>query len=490
MRVGGPGLLDGTATVNIVDTPDVYLYERYGTGYRYLEPFVVGHDLQIRARVQLEVAPPEPVDVIVSAPQGSGLLFSADPATAGSPSLVVATGLTGDDTSDFYVQGTIEGNDVDDDIPVTIDVVATGTTIPVGYEQTDMPSAVDVGPSGFSFTTSNDLDVTTFPDAEVPVKAWLLYDTEGNPDDTGRRHYNQQTRGGLTPEVDLTNSNLVIGDVVAPAVFPGGTFTEDAVFDPLAAGTTTLEVVQPAGFTAPIDPYAYTTRTAVVDAPDLELQLPPYWNPSPAEAIGQNLQVERRVGLEVTPPSPGVDVTIEVADPTVAAISTDPTAVGGASITFPLVTGTYTPLIYIQGLSVGQGTELRVTAPGYDQWITTIETVTAGFFISLPSSDFTTTVGASNRTVRVSPASLDDLGRADATQQLIGGLSASVEVTSSAPTVGAITVSPLTFLGGDTYQQTAFTPLAEGTTTISISQPNGFTAPIGRTSVGATVEPG
>ena len=164
--------------------------------------------------------------------------------------------------------------------------------------------------------------------------------------------------------------------------------------------------------------------------------------------------------------------------------------VGGASFTFPLVSGSFRPVIYILGLSDGQGTELRVTAPGYDQWITTIETVTAGFFISLPSSDFTTTVGASNRTVRVSPASLDALGRVDATQQLGGVLSASVEVSSSDPTVGAITVSPLTFLGGDTYQQTAFTPLAEGTTTISISQPDGFTAPIGRTSVVATVEPG
>ena len=131
-----------------------------------------------------------------------------------------------------------------------------------------------------------------------------------------------------------------------------------------------------------------------------------------------------------------MDVTIEVADPTVAVISTDPTAVGGASITFPLVTGTYTPLIYIQGLSVGQGTELRITAPGYDQWITTIQTVASGFFISLPSGDFTTTVGASNRTVRVCPASLDVLQRVDETQQLIGGLSASVEVDLVRPDRG------------------------------------------------------
>ena len=47
---------------------------------------------------------------------------------------------------------------VDDDIAVTIDVFDTGTTTPTGYEQADKPSTVDVGPSGFSFRTSADLD--------------------------------------------------------------------------------------------------------------------------------------------------------------------------------------------------------------------------------------------------------------------------------------------------------------------------------------------
>ena len=95
LRVGGPGLVEGTATITVIDTPDAGLREDDGSAtYRYLEPFVVGEDLQIRACVQLEVAPPEPVDIIVSAPAGSGLLFSATPTAAGAASLVVATGLT------------------------------------------------------------------------------------------------------------------------------------------------------------------------------------------------------------------------------------------------------------------------------------------------------------------------------------------------------------------------------------------------------------
>ncbi len=60
-------------------------------------------------------------------------------------------------TPTFYVQGLIEGDNTDDDVPITIDVVETGTANSVGYEQADMPSAVDVGPSGFAFPTGGDL---------------------------------------------------------------------------------------------------------------------------------------------------------------------------------------------------------------------------------------------------------------------------------------------------------------------------------------------
>ena len=172
-----------------------------------------------------------------------------------------------------------------------------------------------------------------------------------------------------------------------------------------------------------------------------------------------------------------------------ALISTDPTAVGSASITFTLVTGTYTPLIHVQGLTLGQGTELRITAPGYDQWITTVQVVEAGFYVYSPSSDFSTTVNASNRNIQIRPASLDTLQRVDEVQQVRGGTIFSIDVFSSDPSVGLITISPLVFTGDVDYLITAFDPLAVGTTTISITQPPGFTPPVDRTSIVATVNP-
>jgi len=41
----------------------------------------------------------------------------------------------------------------------------------------------------------------------------------------------QQTRGGQTITVDLTNSNPIAGTVVAPAVFSGWNNHRDASFD-------------------------------------------------------------------------------------------------------------------------------------------------------------------------------------------------------------------------------------------------------------------
>jgi hypothetical protein len=357
----------------------------------------------------------------------------------------------------------------------------------VGYEQADLPSAVDVGPSGFAFTTDADFLTTTFsPIEEIPIRSYLLYDAESGT--WHNRRAQQQVRGGHTVAVNLSNSNPSVGVVVTPAGFDGGVDQAVALFDGLIPGVATLDILQPTGHTAPAN--GPVTRAVIVDAPDLYLQeyLSSSWRPSPEENIGVSLQVERRVGLEVAPPAPGVDVTIEVIDPTVASISTDPNSAGSGSITFPLVTGTSTPLIYVQGLTVDQGTELRITAPGYDQWITTVQVVDSGFAIYTPG-DFTTTVDASNRTIQVRPASLDDLQLVDEWQMVRGGTSPSVDVTPSEPAVGVITLSPLVFTGDLEYVNTQFDPLTVGTTTISITQPSGFLPPAGRTSVVATVEP-
>ena len=70
-----------------------------------------------------------------------------------------------------------------------------------------------------------------------------------------------------------------------------------------------------------------------------------------------------------------------------------------------------------------------------------------------------------------------------------GGLTATVPVTSSDTSVGVITASPLAIGPNDNCENTAFDPLAAGTTTISVTAPGGFETPSQRQSIIATVNP-
>ncbi len=249
----------------MTDTPDVWLTYLSSNNWPYQFPFVVGFDLQAQSRVRLEVPPPAPVDVIVSAPAGSGVLLSASPTEVGSDTLTVATALTTTLTPTFYVQGLIEGDNTDDDVPITIDVVETGTANSVGYEQADMPSAVDVGPSGFAFPTGGDLDTTTFP--EYGTDRRVLRVERWRDRDTAQPALAQQVRAGHTITIDATSSDPDRwGDRIARHLrrrsrpsLPVQPLRRDD-FDGLGAGTTTLGIDQPAGHTDPADGYLTRNR--------------------------------------------------------------------------------------------------------------------------------------------------------------------------------------------------------------------------------------
>lgn len=68
-------------------------------------------------------------------------------------------------------------------------------------------------------------------------------------------------------------------------------------------------------------------------------------------------------------------------------------------------------------------------------------------------------------------------------QEVRGGRSVDVEITSSDPTVGVIANNPQRFGGGGGAQRLAsFDPLAVGQTTLRVVQPPGFSAPSNRNS--------
>ncbi len=137
-------------------------------------------------------------------------------------------GCAADTGSPIYVQGTIQGDDVDDDVPVTIDVFDDRHhRSRSGYEQADMPSVVDVGPSGFSFTTSNDLDAVTFPHTEVDVYVVCVVRQRVRHAAQASAALNSSGAATASPSTS-TNSNPVVGVIDTPAVFTGGDSSQAA----------------------------------------------------------------------------------------------------------------------------------------------------------------------------------------------------------------------------------------------------------------------
>jgi hypothetical protein len=113
----------------------------------------------------------------------------------------------------------------------------------------------------------------------------------------------------------------------------------------------------------------------------------------------------------------------------------------------------------------------------------------SGFILNVNS--FTTTAAAANTPLRVDAARLNPttLNYA-ATQELRGGLTASVTISSSNTTTGVIVGSPVVFNPRDTALTSgAFDPRAVGSTTISLTQPAGFTTPSNLQQITATVNP-
>jgi len=201
-----------------------------------------------------------------------------------------------------------------------------------------------------------------------------------------------------------------------------------------------------------------------------------------SQRVGRDLQVAAQVTLENAPPE-AVDVIVTVASggESLVTISKNQTAAGSNTLTFTGVTGTTVGTIYVQGRALGS-TAVTGVAAGYNDATQTVAVDPAGFWLYAPgfSQAFTTTVGAANVTVILAAKRLDPVTlNISADQEVRGGLTVDIPVTSSNTAVGVITSSPVVFQGGTgTQKTTAFDGISVGTTIVSIPAPvPGFSIP-------------
>ena len=423
-----------------------------------LNDFSVGEDLQDDHRVRLTQSPPNPVDITLNVTDPGVAVISADRTTVGS-SQIVFSGVDSAASQFFYVQGLSQGS-------TTITATAPGFN--------DASATLTVTDSGFYISSPSSISTTTFSNNTNVFIAGTRLNNDGS------RSTAQEVRAGLTVEVPVASSNTSIGEITtSPVVFNAGDgASQSTQFDPKAAGNTTVSMTQPAGFTAPTN--GNQSIEAEVTAPDITLN---DFN------VGEDLQDDHRVRLTQSPPNP-VDITLNVTDPGVAVISADRTTVGSSQIVFSGVDSAASQFFYVQGLSQGS-TTITATAPGFNDASATLTVTDSGFYISSPSSISTTTF-SNNTNVFIAGTRLNNDGSRSTAQEVRAGLTVEVPVASSNTSIGEITTSPVVFNAGDgVSQSTQFDPKAAGNTTVSVTQPTGFTAPTnGNQSIAANVTDG
>ncbi|HKU86936.1 MAG TPA: hypothetical protein VJV77_11430, partial [Casimicrobiaceae bacterium] len=430
----------------------------------------VGKNLQDNSSASLQSpAPAGGVVVTLTSGDPARLLLSPNATTAGSASITVNVGQNAT-AIPYFVHG------LDSTGTVQVTASAAGFSNSVG--------TITLQPSGFailsgSFTT-NTLDANT---------AIRVCSSQLNPT-TLNRVTDQALRAGLAPvSVAVTSSNTSAGTIVnSPQSIAGGvnctpTSAGAIQFDPAGAGTSTLSLVQPAGFTTPSN---LQTITATVTASGINV---------PAVTVGKDLQDNTSASLQSPAPAGGVVVTLTSGDPGRLLLSPNATTAGSASITVNVAQNATAIPYFVHGLDSTGTVSVTASAPQFAAGTGTMTLQPSGFYITTPGN-FTTTAGAANTNVIMCAARLNPLTLNAAGQlPLRAGISSvSLAVTSSNTAVGAIVNSPQQLNGNQTCTTTTatgfkFDPVGVGTSTLSAVTPAGFSMPSNNQTVTATVNP-
>lgn len=406
-----------------------------------------GQGMEISSTASLSQTPPTPTTMTITSSNPAVAVVSASATIAGSASISIPA-IVNTGSQPYYVQGLAIGT-------------TTLTISAPAYSSATVNITVD--PSGFVIYSPGSFSTTTFsaPTTITFLPAIL------NPATLALLSYSQVNPQSAPVNLPFTSSNTAVGTITtSPMVFAAGATSGSTTFQPAGAGTSNLTVGTPAGFSTPT-PTANNTIVATVTAPPIYA--------ATTITAGNLMQTGSNVSLSQTPPTP-VTVTLTSNAPAVATISGSATLAGAASYTFPNTVNTASLTFYVQGQSIGTSV-ITVSAPGYQSSTINVTVDPSGFVIYSPGN-FSTTTFSTPTTVTVLPAVLNPSTLAllaySTLNPAIGTVS--VPVTSSAVQVGTVS-TPLSFNGGSTSASFTFTPVAAGTTNLTIGVPANFSTP-------------
>jgi hypothetical protein len=424
----------------------------------------VGKNLETNARIVLNGVASSTVQINLTSNNPSQLLLSTTPTGAGSASIVVTLPAGSDRTQDFYVYG-LGGSGT-----------ATYTASAPGFGTAT--GTVTLAPSGFFVAGPNGPGSPGFfttsgaAPTSITVMAAVL-------DSSLNLAAVQPVAGGTSVSVPVTSSNPSVGTIVtSPVTIAGGSFSAPTRFQPATAGNTTLAAGVPAGFSAPQN----GSVVATVLTPGLGI--------TDGISIGAGLQEAGTLLLGQVPSAGGVTVTLTSNNPSQLLLSTSATSKGSSSITVTIPAGSFAGSYFIQAFgSVGTVT-YTASAPGYGSRTGTITLAPSGAVLfapfKLPAYSTTVAAGPSPFTVSMTQLNPDNSIVNNGVEQVAGGTSVTVSLSTTNAAVGSI-ASSVTIPGGSDSAVTNFTPVSAGTTTMSVVRPAGFALPSTNTSVAITV---
>jgi hypothetical protein len=409
----------------------------------------VGKNLETNANVTLQGTAPADLSVTIVSNDSTKLLLAKNPADAGSSSIILTIKAGHSLTPDFYVIG------LDSTGSATYNASANGFGNANG--------TVTLNPSGFvlsgPFGLGQDFFTTTGSGPSSIDVASAMLDGGGNV-------VAAQAVAGSTVTVTLSSTNSVVGSITPSVMIIPGTGDATAQFTPLTGGSTTLKANPPAGFSAA----PAGSINASVITPKIIIDS--------GNTIGSGLEQPGNIFLGAPAPAGGVQVTLTSDTPGAMNFSASATAAGSAVLVVTIPAGSSSAQYYMQALTSSGVVGVTATAAGYQNGTGSETLAPSGFIIGGPFGPgfpMTSHVGTPD-TVTVSPAVLDSLGNVQFTQQLAGGPGLSVTLTNSNPSVGTIPLS-VPISGGASSGSVQFTPLATGSTAITVVQPAPFSTP-------------
>ena len=477
LRAVASGVGSAEAGVTVLAAPRIRVNSSYTPG-----TLRVGEDLQVRLLVSLEDTPPAPVTLRATSSAPEVVAVAAAEAVLGTGTAeiqnVSATGY-----QYFWVHGLQQG------------ASATVTFSAPGYSDTTM--LIEVDPSGFVWYHYNaDVSVPSgFSTNTSATNTTLWIQAVRLARNTLTVQAPEEVRGGLAPvSVPITPSPAGIGvlspnPVLAAAVADGSGSNPPGYatqFDPVAGGTTTLTLGVPAGFDTPAisgtTGYYHRELLATVTAP--RIQVDNSYTPGTLR-VGEDLQLAIRVRLEADPDT-DVLLTASSSDSNVVLVSSSETNLGTASATRTFTPANYNTqqLIWIQGIQQGLPATVTLSAPGYRDTVLDIVVDPSGFVTTTP--DFSTLTTAADTTIILYAARLNPTSGTLAAvelQELRGGVTISVPVTSSDTAIGVIAISPVVVqaVADNAVSEAARTRLdpvgGTGSVVITIENPIGFDVP-------------